>query len=216
MWPKGIPSPDALIRHIERSHLKDQDSVNFCVRTTLDRATSSHSSIVTELKRKYCEGTSSKEFCPNCGRKFQCLTQGVFENGGAVMVYCNDMVSFDKCLDFCFSCWKLSAFALTRVFHHIQKWVPNGWVCCCHYWRVCQSVQPNSDMNWTLCLCFTEGICLESNSLEQCQWLYDVYTHYGIGLRSWFFTLNQVSVLVRFLTTRDLHGVSKRLMGMFT
>ena len=32
---------------------------------------------------------------------------------------------------------------------------------------------------------------------------------------SWFFTLNQVSVLVRFLTTRDLHGVSKRLMGMY-
>ena len=30
------------------------------------------------------------------------------------MVYSNDMVSFDKCLDFCFSCLKLSAFALTR------------------------------------------------------------------------------------------------------
>ena len=103
-----------LIRHIERSHLKDKDSVTFCVRTTLNRATSLHSSIVTQLKKKYGEGTSSKEFCPNCGTKFQCLTQGVFENGGALMVYSNDMVSFDKCLDFCFSCWKLSAFALTR------------------------------------------------------------------------------------------------------
>ena len=94
---KGTPSPEALIHHIERFHPKDKDSVTFCARTTLDRSTSSHCSLVTELKRKYGEGTSSKEFCPNCGRKFQCLTQGVFENGGAIMVYSKEMVFFDEC-----------------------------------------------------------------------------------------------------------------------
>ena len=83
---REFPSPDALIHHIERSHPKDKDSVKFCVHTTLDQSRS-HSSIVTELKEKYGEGTFSKEFCPKCGKKFECSTQGVFENGGAIMVY---------------------------------------------------------------------------------------------------------------------------------
>ena len=52
---------------------------------------------MTELKRKYGEGTSCKEFCPNCGREFHCLPQGVFENGGAIMVYSSDMVFCDEC-----------------------------------------------------------------------------------------------------------------------
>ena len=83
---REFPSPDALIRHTERSHPKDKDSVKFSVHTTLDQS-SSHSSIVTELKEKYGEGTFSKEFCPEYRKKFECLTQGVFENGGAIMVY---------------------------------------------------------------------------------------------------------------------------------
>ena len=93
---KEFPSPDALIRHIERSHPNDKDSVRFCVRTTSDQS-SSHSSIVTHLKEKYGKGTSSKEFCPKCGEKFECLTQGVFESGSAIMVYSNDMVVCDNC-----------------------------------------------------------------------------------------------------------------------
>ena len=93
---RDFPSPDALIHHIKRSHPKDRDSVTFCARTTLDRSTSSHCSVVTELKRTYGEGRSSKEFCPNCRRKFQRLTQGVFENG-AILVYSSEMVFFDEC-----------------------------------------------------------------------------------------------------------------------
>ena len=33
---------------------------------------------------------------PKLRRKFQCLTQGVFENGGAIKVYSNDMVFCDE------------------------------------------------------------------------------------------------------------------------
>ena len=48
---RDFRSLDALIRHIERSHPKDMDSVTFCTRTTLDRSTSSHCSIVTVTKK---------------------------------------------------------------------------------------------------------------------------------------------------------------------
>ena len=47
---RDFPSPEALIHHIERSHPKDKDSVTFCTRTTLHRATSSHCSVVTVKK----------------------------------------------------------------------------------------------------------------------------------------------------------------------
>ena len=49
-------------------------------------------------------------------------------------------------------------------------------------------------------------------------WSSDSGCTIGIGFGSWIFTLNQkeVLVLMRCLTTRDLPGVSKRLMGMFT
>ena len=40
-------------------------------------------------------GTVAKEFCPKCGKQFECLTEGVYENGGALMVYSNDMVVCD-------------------------------------------------------------------------------------------------------------------------
>ena len=39
----------------------------------------------------------AKEFCPECGKQFECLTEDVYENGGALMVYSNDMVVCDDC-----------------------------------------------------------------------------------------------------------------------
>ena len=49
-------------------------------------------------------------------------------------------------------------------------------------------------------------------------WSSDSGCTIGIGFGSWIFTLNEkeVLVLMRCLTTRDLPGVSKRLMGMST
>jgi len=51
----------------------------------------------TEVKRKYGEGKVSEEICPNCGKKFQCYSQGVFESGGALQVYSDDSVYCDVC-----------------------------------------------------------------------------------------------------------------------
>ena len=39
----------------------------------------------------------SQEICPKCGEKFWCLTKGVYENGGAIMVYSDDMSVCDDC-----------------------------------------------------------------------------------------------------------------------
>ena len=55
---RDFPSPDALIHYIERTHPKNKDSFTFCARTTLDRSTNSHCSVVTELKRQYGERKS--------------------------------------------------------------------------------------------------------------------------------------------------------------
>ena len=97
MWPKKFPSMVALIRHIERSHYVEKDTITFSKHTTLDRPTSSHRSVGTELKRKYGVGQMLEEICPKCGKKFQCLTKGVYKNGGAIMVYSNDMSVCDDC-----------------------------------------------------------------------------------------------------------------------
>ena len=51
----------------------------------------------TEVKRKYGEGKVSEEICPNCGKKFQCYSLGVFESGGALQVYSDDSVYCDVC-----------------------------------------------------------------------------------------------------------------------
>ena len=67
---KGLSFSGSLIRHIERSHPEDKDSVTFCERTTLDQSTSSHRSVVTEVKGTYGEGTVSKEVCRKCGKEF--------------------------------------------------------------------------------------------------------------------------------------------------
>ena len=98
---REFPSAAALIRRVERSHSEDKDSITFSAHThtTLDRPTnsSSHFSVGTLLYRTYSVRTVAKEFCPKCGKLFECLTEDVYENGGALMVYSNDMVVCDDC-----------------------------------------------------------------------------------------------------------------------
>ena len=94
---RKFPSTAALIRHIERSHNEEKDTITFSKHTTLDRPTSLHRSVGAELKRKYGVGKMSEEICPKCRKKFQCLTKGVYENRGAIMVYSDDMSVCDDC-----------------------------------------------------------------------------------------------------------------------
>ena len=94
---REIPSAAALIRHIEKSHYEEKDTITFSKHTTLDRPTSSHRSVGTQLKRRDGVGQMSEEICPKCGETFWCLTKGVYENGGAIMVYSDDMSVCDNC-----------------------------------------------------------------------------------------------------------------------
>ena len=41
--------------------------------------TANPKNVVSELKEKYGEGKVTEEICPNCGKKFQCFSKGVFE-----------------------------------------------------------------------------------------------------------------------------------------
>ena len=63
----------------------------------MDRPTSLHRSVWTELKRTYGVGQMSQEICPKYGETFWCVTKGVYENGGAIMVYSDDMSVCDDC-----------------------------------------------------------------------------------------------------------------------
>ena len=63
----------------------------------MDRPTSPHRSVQTELKRRYGVRQMSEEICPTCGKKFLCLKKGVYENGGEIMVYSDDMSVCDDC-----------------------------------------------------------------------------------------------------------------------
>ena len=54
--------------------------------------------ITKELKQKYGQRKITEEICSNCGRKFQCYSQGVFESGGALQYYSDDSVFFTSCL----------------------------------------------------------------------------------------------------------------------
>ena len=92
---RNFPSVDALIRHIERSHPEDKDSITFHVSATVDQSTSSHD-LGDTLERKYGKGTVSKELC-QCGKRFECYSDGVFTSGSAVMVYSDGMVHCDNC-----------------------------------------------------------------------------------------------------------------------
>lgn len=64
---------------------------------------------------------------------------------------------------------------------------------------------------------FADWFPLESNSLSHCQWLYDTFSHHGLA-QSWCFTLMQkeVPAFIKFLTSGETKGLSKRLLGMFT
>ena len=66
---KNFPSPDALIPHIERSLSKDKDSVTFSARTTLDRSTSLHCSVVTRVKKKILQRNTLQRILPKLRKK---------------------------------------------------------------------------------------------------------------------------------------------------
>lgn len=65
---------------------------------------------------------------------------------------------------------------------------------------------------------FAEGVRIESESQEQSQWLYDVFSHHGLLPQSWFFTLmaKELQALIKCVTTGNPDAVSKRIMGIFT
>ena len=56
--------------------------------------------VVSELKERYDEGKVREEIGPNCGKKFQCFSKGVFEGAhGMLQGYSDDNV-------FCHNCQK--------------------------------------------------------------------------------------------------------------
>ena len=56
---------------------------------------------ISELKEKYGEEKVTEEICPNCGKKFQCYTQGFFEGTkGTLQVYSDDNNFCDNCLKY--------------------------------------------------------------------------------------------------------------------
>ena len=47
----------------------------------------------SELKEKYGEGEVTEEICPNCSKKFQCYSKGIFESeNGMLQYFCDDMI----------------------------------------------------------------------------------------------------------------------------
>ena len=60
--------------------------------------TANPKNVVSELKDKYGEGKVIEEICPNCGKKFQCFSKGVFEGAnGMLQVYSDDNAFCDNC-----------------------------------------------------------------------------------------------------------------------
>ena len=67
--------------------------------------------------------------------------------------------------------------------------------------------------------CFTDGVRIESESQEQCEWMYRMFSHHCLPTpASWCFTLlsKELPALLRCLTTGNADRVSKRLLGIFT
>jgi len=98
IYPAGCEGKDdlrpggmALLGHEAELHYHSLEAMDFTSHSNVQ------TSIATELKRKYGEGKVSEEICPNCGNKFQCYSQGVFESGGALQVYSDDSVYCDVC-----------------------------------------------------------------------------------------------------------------------
>ena len=66
---------------------------------------------------------------------------------------------------------------------------------------------------------FTDGVRIESESQEQCEWMYRMFSHHCLpSPASWCFTLlsKELPALLRCLTTGNADRVSKRLMGIFS
>ena len=80
---------------------------------------------------------------------------------------------------------------------------------------------PNLDARLGLntLFCFTDGVRIESESQEQCEWMYRVFSHHCLPSPvSWCFTLmnKELPALLRCMTTGNSDRVSKRLLGIFT
>ena len=68
-------------------------------------------------------------------------------------------------------------------------------------------------------LFFTDGVRIESESQEQCEWMYRMFSHHCLpSPASWCFTLlsKELPALLRCLTTGNSDRVSKRLLGIFS
>ena len=66
---------------------------------------------------------------------------------------------------------------------------------------------------------FTDGVRIESESQEQCEWMYRMFSHHCLpSPASWCFTLmnKELPALLRCMTTGNSDRVSKRLLGIFT
>ena len=65
---------------------------------------------------------------------------------------------------------------------------------------------------------FTDGVRIESESQEQCEWMYGMFSHHCLPNPSWHLTLmeKELPALLRCLTTGNSDRVSKRLLGIFT
>ena len=65
--------------------------------------TANPKNVASELKERYSEGKVSEEICPNCGKKFQCFSAGVFEGAnGILQVYSDDNMFCDNCHKYVF------------------------------------------------------------------------------------------------------------------
>ena len=68
-------------------------------------------------------------------------------------------------------------------------------------------------------MCFTDGVRIESESQEQCEWMYAMHSHLSLpSPASWCFTVmkKELPALIKCLTTGNSEQVSKRLLGIFT
>ena len=66
---------------------------------------------------------------------------------------------------------------------------------------------------------FTDGDRIESESQEQCEWMYRMFSHHCLPYpASWCFTLmnKELPALLRCLTTGNSDRISKRLLGIFS
>ena len=66
---------------------------------------------------------------------------------------------------------------------------------------------------------FTDGVRIESESQEQCEWMYRMFSHHCLpSPASWCFTLmsKELPALLRCLSTGNSDRISKRLLGIFS